>query len=117
MVDDIDNLCNDYEKLKKKLAAKEAICKELQESPEKLNTALLWSIRESLIKSTESTDSYNLKIGYLMAGSFVFAALTIVVTILPPSSNFLGLLLALAVLAYFILVGILVIRERPKKGL
>ena len=117
MIDDIDNLCNNYDKLIKKLATKEEICKELQESPEKLNAAILLSIRESIIKSTESTDSYNYKVGILMAGSFVFAALAVIETITPPFNGFFRLLLAFAVLGYFGLVGIVIILGRPRKEL
>lgn len=44
MPDDVDNLCNDYDILTKKLAEKEKICKELQDSSEKLNNALLYQL-------------------------------------------------------------------------
>lgn len=55
MLDEVDTLCNDYSALNKKIAEKEMVCKELQESSEKLNNALLYQ----MLKSQEQSNKEN----------------------------------------------------------
>jgi hypothetical protein len=60
MDDDVDNLCNDYEILTRKLTEKERLCKELHESSEKLNIALFYQ----LVKSQEQNSKENRDLTY-----------------------------------------------------
>ena len=70
MSDVVDNLCNDYGILKKKLAEKEAICNELLTSSENLNNALLFR----LMKSQEQNNKENRDLTYtIVLLSYVLA--------------------------------------------
>jgi hypothetical protein len=60
MSDDIDNYCTDYDLLTKKIGDKEGICNKLNDSPEKLNGALLLQI----LKSQEQSGRENRELTY-----------------------------------------------------
>lgn len=60
MSDDIDDYCTDYDLLNKKIGNKEEICKNLKDSPDKLNGALLLQI----LKSQERLNGENRELTY-----------------------------------------------------